>query len=110
MLNSDCPAGSSFLFHMARVHHEFLLIHPFDDGNGRVGRLLLNYVLLKSGYPPIVIRTGQKSSYLAALHRADTSERDYSELATFLALAVRVSLRLGIKAAKGESIEEPADP
>ncbi len=52
ILNGEFASGPEFILHLARAHHEFLLIHPFDDGNGRVGRLLLNYVLLKQGYPP----------------------------------------------------------
>jgi Fic family protein len=36
----------------AKLHHDFVLIHPFDDGNGRVARLLVNYVLMRSGYLP----------------------------------------------------------
>ena len=110
LLNGPAPSGSAeLLFHLARIHHAFLFIHPFDDGNGRIARLLLNYVLLKLGYPPIVIRTESKRDYLSALHRADTEERDYSELATLIGNELRWSLEIGIKAGKGESIEEPSD-
>ncbi len=109
ILNAEFPSGADLFLHLARIHHEFLLIHPFDDGNGRVGRLLLNYALLKHGYPPVIVRTEQKVAYLSALHRADTEQRDYSELAAFLGKSLQWSLELGIKAAKGESIEEPSD-
>ena len=91
----------------AKLHHDFVLIHPFDDGNGRVARLLVNYVLLRSGYLPLVVRADDKANYLTALHLADAGE--LSALVDYLAKLAEWSIQLGIKAAKGESIEEPTD-
>jgi Fic family protein len=51
----------------AIVHNEFENIHPFQDGNGRVGRLLLNYVLLRQGYPPLNIRLRDRQAYYTVL-------------------------------------------
>jgi fido (protein-threonine AMPylation protein) len=56
----------------AAVHHAWLeRIHPFVDGNGRVGRLILNFMLIQRGYPPAVILASQRSRYLQALRTAD---------------------------------------
>lgn len=49
------------------IHVEFVGIHPFIDGNGRTARLLLNFELMKSGYPPIVIQKENRSEYYTAL-------------------------------------------
>lgn len=55
----------------AEHHASFERIHPFVDGNGRVGRLLLNFLLLQRGYPPAVILAERRRQYLQALSTAD---------------------------------------
>jgi len=57
--------------HAATHHAWFERIHPFTDGNGRVGRLVLNFMLIQRGYPPAVILATQRSRYLRALETAD---------------------------------------
>jgi Fic family protein len=52
-------------------HYRYIRIHPFEDGNGRIARLLMNYTLLRNGYPMIVIRSKNKKAYLDALGKAD---------------------------------------
>jgi Fic family protein len=59
---------------LAVAHGAFERIHPFLDGNGRTGRLLLNLLLVRSGYPPAVIYTRDRNRYLRALRRADAGE------------------------------------
>ena len=55
----------------ARFHERFEIIHPFSDGNGRVGRLILNWMLIQSGYGPIIIRNRNRRAYFTALDQAD---------------------------------------
>ena len=57
---------------IARYHIEFEKIHPFEDGNGRTGRLLLNYELLKNNYPPVVISKEDRVTYFEILKNNDS--------------------------------------
>jgi Fic family protein len=58
----------------AYFHARFEYIHPFADGNGRVGRTLLNYYLMRHGYPPTIIYDEDKANYYMALEAYDTDE------------------------------------
>lgn len=55
----------------ALFHYRYIRIHPFEDGNGRIARLMVNYILARHNYPMIVVRSRKKSEYLEALHQAD---------------------------------------
>ncbi len=59
---------------LAKLHCDFERIHPFIDGNGRTGRLVLNLLLVRLGYPPVIVFKRNRSQYLAALDRADNDE------------------------------------
>lgn len=67
----------------AYLHYKFTVIHPFDDWNGRIARLMLNVGLMKSGYFPILIETDERQSYYETLEKAD--EGDISQLIRFIA-------------------------
>ena len=56
---------------IARYHIEFERIHPFEDGNGRTGRLIINYELLKNNLPPVVIAKEDRVKYFEFLRNAD---------------------------------------
>ena len=71
---------------LARLHSSFEQIHPFLDGNGRTGRLILNLLLVRLGYPPAIIYKGDRLRYLAALRRAD--QGDHGPLAELLARSI----------------------
>jgi Fic family protein len=71
---------------LARLHSRFEQIHPFLDGNGRTGRLVLNLLLVRLGYPPAIIFKADRSRYLAALGRADNG--DGGPLGELLARAI----------------------
>ena len=91
----------------AIFHHKFVLIHPFDDGNGRVSRLVMNYILLKYGYPPVIIKSADKKGYLNALNQADVG--NMQEFVDYVVKEVKWSLLLHMKARKGEKLEEEKD-
>ncbi len=55
------------------LHGEFVKIHPFIDGNGRTSRLLLNFELMKNGYPPIIIKNEERARYYDVLDIAHTT-------------------------------------
>ena len=55
----------------ALFHYRYIRIHPFEDGNGRIARLMVNFILARHDYPMIVVRSRKKSEYLEALHQTD---------------------------------------
>lgn len=64
------------LVRAAIFHHRFVAIHPFDDGNGRLGRILMNFILIHNGYPPAVISTDDRDNYYGKLSLADAGSYD----------------------------------
>jgi Fic family protein len=99
--------GTHPLVIAAVLHYKFVRIHPFDDGNGRISRLLMNYVLLKNNLPPVVIKASDKKGYLFALNEADTG--NINRFINYIVTQLQWSLNLFLKAAKGEEVEDPED-
>lgn len=86
---SDSVAAEDIPLELARIHQKFEAIHPFIDGNGRTGRLVLNLVLVRLGWPPAIILKADRNSYIAALNSSDHG--DDGPLAELLARAVVAS-------------------
>ncbi len=71
---------------LARLHNRFEQVHPFLDGNGRAGRLIMNLMLIRLGYPPVIIFKRQRDAYLRSMQRADAD--DFGPLGEILARAM----------------------
>ena len=96
------PKGRHPVVHAAVHHAWFERIHPFVDGNGRVGRLVLNFMLLQHGYPPAVIAKARRPRYLHGLALAD--DGNVNVLAEVIARAVSGTLtRFLMPALAGEA-------
>ncbi len=84
------PSDTPFVERLAKIHDDFEQIHPFLDGNGRAGRLVLNLLLVRLGYPPAIVFKNERTKYLDAMRKADNG--DYSPLAELIARAVTNNL------------------
>jgi Fic family protein len=80
----------------AIAHHEFEAVHPFEDGNGRVGRLLLNLMLMRDGYPPALLLRDWRLAYLQALTAGNQGR--YAPVANIVGRAVEGGLDLYLEA------------
>lgn len=95
------------IFLAAEFHYKFIRIHPFDDGNGRTARIVMNFILMKFNFPPVIIKTEDKANYFAALRLADAG--NIEAFIEYIAQNLVHSLQIMIAGANGESIEEEDD-
>ncbi len=79
-------ASAQTIESLAAAHHRFEQIHPFLDGNGRAGRLLLNLLLVRLGYAPAIVYKRDRTKYVQALRKADAG--DPGQLGEMIARAV----------------------
>jgi Fic family protein len=97
--DADVPAP----IRAAVCHYEMEFIHPFEDGNGRAGRLLMNLFLMRQGYPIAIILKSDRVKYYKALEKAD--KEDFEYLVRLIAQAVERSLNVYIQAIESTSNE-----
>ena len=105
----------------ALFHYRYIRIHPFEDGNGRIARLMMNFILLRHHYPMIVVKSADKENYLRALSQCDgftgtapsagahAELKDIQPFVAYIEKCMERALNTCIKAAKGLSIEEDDD-
>ena len=101
-------AGEHPVIIAATFHYRFVRIHPFDDGNGRMARLIMNLILIKHGYTVAIVQSEERARYLEELERADHTE-DLAQFIEYIASCCTYALDLYLRAARGESIEDPED-
>ena len=92
----------------ATFHYRFVRIHPFDDGNGRMGRLLMNMILIKHGYTVALVRRESRDGFIHLLEQADKTE-SLGDFIGFIAMSCEYALDLYIRAARGEPIDDLDD-
>lgn len=85
---------------IAKFHLDFETIHPFNDGNGRIGRVLINWQLIRAGFPPIIVRNKEKYDYYDSfgLYR---DKKNVKPMAKIIALALAESLHKRIAYLQG---------
>ncbi len=99
---------SYFLDKIARFHLDFETIHPFCDGNGRIGRVIMNYQLFRLGFPAIIIRDKEKARYYQSFKDYEKS-KNTKTMEKMIALALMESLHKRNTYLAGEKIIAVAD-
>ena len=120
--NTEADKGEMSAIELATLfHYRYIRIDPFEDGNGRIARLLVNFILLRAGYPMVIVRSDDKDKYLSALNLCDVNvgfvpsdgaKAELPQIAPFVEYmehCMARALDFRIRAAKGENIDEADD-
>lgn len=97
-----------FVDKIAKFHLDFEIIHPFNDGNGRIGRVLINYQLFRLGFPEIIIRDKEKQVYYRSFREYAYND-NAKTLGRIISLALTESLHKRLAYLKGNKIIEAVE-
>lgn len=99
---------SYFVDKISKFHLQFEIIHPFNDGNGRIGRVIINYQLYRLGFPGIIIRDKEKHIYYSSF-REYQYDKETKTMDRIIALALLEALHKRIAYLKGDKIIEATE-
>jgi Fic family protein len=108
LLEYTSDHSSYFLDKVAKFHLDFENIHPFNDGNGRIGRVIINYQLQRLGFPNVIIRDREKTDYYQAFGDYRDS-KNTKTMEKILVLGLTESFHKRLAYLKGETIIPLAD-
>jgi len=108
LLQFSADSEEPLVNRIAAFHLDFESIHPFCDGNGRIGRALINYQLIRNSYPPVIIRDKEKTFYYDAFRKYNTT-KETRLMEKIIYLALLESLNKRVSYLKGETIITVAD-
>lgn len=110
LLEYSSNHSAYFLEKISKFHLDFEHIHPFCDGNGRIGRVLINYQLTQLGFPPVIIRDKEKALYYKSFGEyRDSNKKKTTTLEKVISLALIESFHKRIAYLKGEKIVRLAE-
>ncbi|HDZ84262.1 MAG TPA: Fic family protein [Nitrospirae bacterium] len=108
LLDLSADHDNYFADKIAKCHLDFETVHPFCDGNGRMGRVIINFQLMRYGFPRIILRDKEKRNYYAAFSEYHDSKKT-KRMEKIITLSLTESLHKRIAYLRGEDITTLAD-